>query len=185
MGQNTVDPSKMDEKWEREVKYLQLMHGAYPNLVPTILDIDYNQKKIYLQIDGTDFWEQSNCATDSYNTVLPNWQEQMLDILKAHKTLGLYKYSMHPSSYFIVQGRLKSINYFFTYHKDEGKISIKDHQSHISEDRQIQMKSIVESMGISWTEPQELSVLQHLCFESFSTNYTKEFTDKAKEIYRD
>jgi hypothetical protein len=185
-GKNQViDPDKMEEKWQRELKYLQLMRSAYPELVPRVLDIDYVHRKIYLEIDGPDFWEMANCTTENYDSVLPNWREQTLEIVKAHKSLGLYKYSMHPSSYFLVNGRLKSINYFFVYHKDEGKISIKDHQSHISIDRQQQMKQLVEGMGISWTEPQEQQLLQNLCFESFSTNYPREFIDKLKEIYHD
>ena len=110
-GQNqVVDPSKMEEKWEREVKFLKIMQDSYPMHVPLILDIDYNEKKIYLQIDGPDFWERSQCNMDNYDSVVPDWREQITDIVKAHKSLGIFKYSMHPSSYFVVDGKLKSIN---------------------------------------------------------------------------
>jgi hypothetical protein len=47
------------------------------------------------------------------------------------------------------------------------------------------MRKQVEAMGLSWDEPQPLSKLQELCFESFRTNYPAEFIEKAKEIYRD
>lgn len=185
-GKNqVVDTELMNEKWNRELKYLKLMQGSYPNHVPKLLDIDYNNRKIYLEIQGVDLWQQAMDNNTDFDHILPDWREQMLDIIKAHKQLGLYKYSMHPSSYFIVDGKLKSINYFFTYHKSEGPISIKDHQSHISEHRQEQMKKIVESLGISWTEPQEQSILQDLCFESFSTNYPRDFIESAKGVYRD
>ena len=182
-GQNqVVDPELMELKWNREVKYLSLMHGAYNHLVPKILDIDHKSKKIYLSIDGLDFWNRSNCTTVNYNQVLPNWQEQMLEIIQAHHSLGLYKYSMHPSSYFLVDGRLKSINYFFCYHKDEGPISIADHSSHIYSTRQEEMRKHTESMGISWTDPQPLDLLEQLCWESFRTNYPADFIEKAKCI---
>jgi hypothetical protein len=180
-----VDPKLMDEKWQRELKYLTLAHSAYPQHVPKLLDIDYVNKKIYLEIQGLDLWQQSIDNNTNFDGILPNWREQMLEIIQAHKNLGLYKYSMHPSSYFITDGKLKSINYFFTYHKNEGKLSIEKHQSHISTDRQKQMKSIVENMGISWTEPQEQKILQDLCFESFSTNYPRDFIEAAKRIYHD
>ena len=184
-GKNqVVDPALMEEKWNRELKYLQLMRGAYSDYVPNVLDIDYKNKKIYLEIDGVDFWQQSMDKNCSFDDVLPDWQEQMLGIIQAHKNLGLYKFSMHPSSYFIIDGKLKSINYFFTYHTSEGPISLKNHQSHISLDRQEQMKSIVSKLGISWEEPEPLSVLQDLCFESFSTNYPRDFVEKAKSIYK-
>jgi hypothetical protein len=182
-GKNqVVDPELMELKWEREVKYLKLMHGAYNHLVPNILDIDQKAKKIYLSIDGLDFWNRASCTTANYDSVLPNWQEQMLEIIQAHHTLGLYKYSMHPSSYFLVDGRLKSINYFFCYHKDEGPISIKDHTSHIYSTRQEEMRKHTEAMGISWTDPQPLALLENLCWESFRTNYPADFIEKVKCI---
>lgn len=182
-GKNqVVDPELMELKWSREVKYLKLMHGAYNHLVPNILDIDYKSKKIYLAIDGLDFWNRANCTTGNYNSVLSNWQEQMLEIIKAHHALGLYKYSMHPSSYFLVNGRLKSINYFFCYHKEEGPISIADHSSHIYSTRQEEMRKHTESMGISWTDPQPLDLLEQLCWESFRTNYPADFIEQAKCI---
>ena len=114
-GENqVVDPDKMEEKWLREVNYLTQMRNTYPDLVPVIKKIDLENRKLYLEIDGPDFWELAGCDMANYDSVLPDWQDQMLNIIKAHRSLGLWKYSMHPSSYFIVNGKLKSINYFFT-----------------------------------------------------------------------
>lgn len=177
-----VDPDKMNEKWEREVKWLTLMHENYPMHVPHILEIDYNNKKIYLEIDGEDFWEQSNCSIDNYEKVLPDWQTQMTEIVNAHLNLGLYKYSMHPSSYFIIDGKLKSINYFFTYHKTEPNFSIKDVESHIYSTRQDELKKHVEALGIKWDTPQPFNLLEQLCWLSFRTNYPTDFIDKMLKI---
>lgn len=185
-GQNqVVNPELMEEKWQRELKYLKLMSGAYNHLVPKILDIDEQHRKIYLEVDGTDFWNRAECNVENYSKVIPNWQEQILEILRAHRRLGLYKYSLHPSSYWPVNGQLKSINYFFTYHESEGPISIADHASHIYSTRQDIMREQVKAMGISWEGKESLNTLQHLCFESFRSNYTDEFIDKCKEIYSD
>ena len=181
-GLNTVDVELMEGKWQRELKYYKLMHSTFNHLVPRILDIDYVNKKLYLEIKGVDFWQSSIDNNCSFDELLPDWRTQMLDIIKAHRSLGLYKYSMHPSSYFIIDGYLVSINYFFTYHKDEGPISIQDHQSHISQERQIQVRRLVEENGISWTDPQPLNVLQNLCWDSFRTNYPSDFIENAKQI---
>lgn len=182
MGQNTVDPDKMDEKWERELKYLQLMHGAYPDLVPKILDIDKTNRKIYLQIDGPDFWQRANCDIINYDTVLPTWREQMIDIFNAHKQLNIHKYSMHPSSYFIVDGRLKSINYFFTYSKTEPNITIQDVESHIHENRRVEMRKHLETLGISWNQPQSWELFDKLCWESFRPNYPHDFIETVLKL---
>jgi calcineurin-like phosphoesterase family protein len=175
-----VDPNLMEQKWDREICYLRQMSQHYPELVPKILDIDTPQKKIYLEIDGVDFWQLSLDNGGNFDSVLPDWQDQMLDIIKAHKTLGWYKYSMHPSSYFVVGGKLKSINYFFTYFNNEGPISIADHQSHLSETRQLELRKHVESMGIDWNTPQSLDLLEQLCWKSFETNYPADFVNKVR-----
>jgi hypothetical protein len=186
MGKNqVVDPALMEDKWQRELKYLKFMAAAHPDMVPKILDIDEKYKKIYLAIDGVDLWQQSLDNNASFDGVLPGWRNQALAIIKAHKDLNLYKFSWHPSSFFVVGGELKTINYFFVYHKDEGPISIKDHQSHISLDRQTEMRKIVERNGISWDNPEPLDVLQKMAFDSFRFNYPIDFIESAKRIYSD
>jgi hypothetical protein len=158
------------------------MAAQFPNLVPTILDVDYNERKLYLSIDGPDFWEQAGCLSENFDKVLPDWQEQMLTIIKAHKSIGLFKYSMHPSSYFIVNGKLKSINYFFTYNNKDTLISIKDVESHIYSTRQDIMRKHIESLGIVWDEPQKFETLEQLCWQSFSKNYPADFIKKVMNV---
>lgn len=183
-GKNqVVDKDLMNSKWDREICYLNLMSTYYPDFVPKIIEINIPERKIFLEIDGVDFWQQSLDKNCSFDEILPDWQEQMLAIIQSYKDLGWYKYSMHPSSYFIVNGKLKSINYFFTYSEDEGPIRLKDHESHISLNRQQQMRDYVKTIGVSWEDPEPLNVLQKLCFDSFRTNYPADFIEKAKKIY--
>jgi len=182
-GQNqVVDPAKMEEKWLREVNYLTQMRNVFPDLVPKIINIDLSSRKLYLEIDGPDFWQQSLDGNCTFDEVLPDWQDQMLNIIKAHRSLGLWKYSMHPSSYFIVDGKLKSINYFFTYRDNENNISIKDVESHIYSTRQAEMRKHVESLGIEWDTPQTFELLNELCWSSFSNMYPADFIEKARCI---
>jgi hypothetical protein len=179
-GQNeVVDPKLMDEKWHREMHFLHNMEHHNPDMVPKILNIDFVNRKLYLEVDGLDFWNRAKCDVANYNSVLPDWQYQMIEIIKAHKQLGLFKYSMHPSSYFVVDGKLKSINYFFTYRDSEPKISISDVQSHIHSNRQAEMRKYLEELGIEWNTPQPFETLEKLCWESFRTNYPADFIEKA------
>jgi hypothetical protein len=183
-GQNeVVDPKLMEEKFHRELHFLSNMAWRNPHMVPKIIEVNVPERKIYLAINGEDFWNQAKCSVENYDNVLPDWQEQMLAILQAHKDRGWYKFSLHPSSYFIVDGKLKSINYFFTYSSNEGPISIADHASHIYSARQDIMRKQVDAMGLDWDAPQPLDKLQQLCFESFRTNYPDDFIAKAKAIY--
>jgi hypothetical protein len=182
-GENqVVNPAKMEEKWLREVNYLTQMRNKFPDLVPVIKNIDLETKKLYLEIDGPDFWEQSGCDMANYNSVLPDWQEQMMEIISAHRSLGFHKYSMHPSSYFVVDGRLKSINYFFTYKETEPNISIQDVESHIYSTRQDEMRKHLSSLGIEWDKPQPWKLMDKLCWESFRTNYPDSFINTVGAI---
>lgn len=182
-GENqVVDPSKMEEKWLREINYFTQMRNAYPELVPIVKCIDLDNRKLYLEIDGFDFWEQAGCDMINYDKIVPDWQDQMINIIRAHKSLGLHKYSMHPSSYFVVDGKLKSINYFFTYRKTEPNISISEVESHIYTTRQAEMRKNLDSLGISWDQPQPWDVFDVLCWESFKTNYPADFIERVKCI---
>lgn len=177
-----VDPMLMDEKFEREIKFLRLMGKEYPQHVPAFT-IDYEFRKIYLEIDGPDMWELAGCVGTDYSKVLPDWDTQMLEIIQAHKDLGLTKYSLHPSSYFIVDGKLKSMNYFFTYDSNDADISLRSVMSHISEDRQADLFPKMAASGIDVDVPTPHEKIQLLAFESFRTNFREDVIMAAKEIY--
>ena len=177
-----VDPALMDEKFEREVKFLRLMGKEYPQHVP-MFSIDEAERKVYLEIDGPDMWELAGCVGTDYSKVLPDWDTQMLEILKAHKDLGLTKYSLHPSSYFIVDGKLKSMNYFFTYDENDSKMSVSSVLSHISEDRRKELLPKMSVMGIDINAPTDHKNLQLLAFDSFKNNFGNDVMEEAKQIY--
>lgn len=183
-GKNKIiDRDLMQDKWSRELLYLSHMITYRPNLVPEVQEIDLVNRKIYLKIDGVDFWQQSLDRNCSFDEVLPDWQEQMLAILQAHRDLGFYKYSLHPSSYFIVDGRLKSINYFFCHSDDETEVPLSHFRSHISRDRQEKLEVFMRHNGIDWSSVLPYKTLQDICLESFRSNYPEGFIDRAKLIY--
>lgn len=178
-----VDPNLMEEKWLREVNYITQMRNKYPALVPTITNIDLSQRKMFFKIQGVDFWQQTLDNNCSYDDVLPDWREQMMNIFKAHRALGIYKYSLHPSSYFIVDGQLKSINYFFCYNTSSDPISLRSVMSHISGDRQADLFPKMLALGIDVDAPTPHEQIQQLAFESFKTNFPADFMDECKNLY--
>lgn len=183
-GQNQiVDPKLMNDKWQREIKFLLEMKNIYPDIVPEITNIDLNNKKIYMKIQGVDFWQQTLDNNCTYDDILPNWREQMINIFRSHKSLGIYKYSLHPSSYFIVDGYLKSINYFFCYKDSDNPISLRSVMSHISDERQADLFTKMKSMGIDADTLTSFKDIQLLAFESFKTNFPADFMDECKKIY--
>ena len=183
-GQNqVVDPSLMEEKWMREVNHITQMRNKFPDMIPNITQIDMYSKKLYMEVQGVDFWQQTLDNNCTYDNILPNWREQMLDIFRAHKSLGIYKYSLHPSSYFVVDGKLKSINYFFCYRDIDPMISLRSVMSHISEDRQADLFPKMSAMGLDVDMPTPHKQIQMLAFESFKTNFPDDVMEEAKAIY--
>lgn len=178
-----VNPDLMDEKWNREVRFLHIMRNNYPDHIPNIIEIDRKNKKIYFEIEGPDLWELANCSGVDYSHILPDWDFQMLEIIRSHKNLGLYKYSLHPSSYFVVNGKLKSINYFFTYGINDWPISLRSVMSHISEERQADLFPKMLDAGINVDQETPHNQIQLLAFESFKTNFKNDVMEKAKKIY--
>lgn len=178
-----VDPILMEAKWQREIKFITQMSHTYSNLVPKVLDIDTVDRKLYLEINGPDMWELAGCQGTDYSKVVPDWDSQMLDIMQAHKDLGIYKYSLHPSSYFVVDGQLKSINYFFCYTDSDSEISLKSVLSHISEDRQRDLFPKMALAEIDLDKPTKFVDIQRLAFDSFKTNFSDDVMNKAKQIY--
>lgn len=182
-GQNEiVDSDKMEEKWQREIKFLTVMSQHYKHHVPEILEINYSQRKIYLAIDGLDFWNRSACSGDNYDSTLTDWQDQMIDILTAHRQMGIHKYSMHPSSYFVVDRKLKSINYFFSYYNNEPWVSVAEVQSHIHSNRQQEIRKYLDSLNIKWNQPQPWPIMDQLCWNSFRNNYPEDFIQRAMNV---
>jgi hypothetical protein len=55
--------------------------------------------------------------------------------------------------------------------------------SHISEERQKDLFPKMKIMGIDIYKPTSFKDIQLLAFESFKTNFPKEFIDKAKQLY--
>lgn len=177
-----VDPNLMQEKWKRDLKFSNIMLNNNPQVVPKLANVDLKNKKMCWYIQGVDFWEQTGCTQD-FDNVLDDWQEQMLDILKAYRAQGIWKYSLHPSSYFVVDGKLKSINHFFCYEDSEQEICIADCLSHISEDRLAQLMPMVNVEGLDIHKPVPFAVLGKLALDSFADSYPADFIKKAKEIY--
>lgn len=185
-GKNeVVDSELMKKKFDREVNgLLYVVDKGYSDLIPNF-DVDYKEQKIYFDIENVDLWELCGCKGKDYSQVLPDWDSQMLDIFRCYEKIGLYKYSLHPSSYFVINGKLKSINYFFSYIKNVDKpITIQSVLSHISKDRQKILFEKISSLGLCIDSPTPHNNLQILAFESFKSNFRDDVMESAKKIYR-
>lgn len=184
-GKNkVVDPSVMESKWERELQYLTFMSKNYPDYVPEILDINLQERKIFLKIDGVDIWQQHYDKSCTFTDILPDWQEQLVNTFEVYNNSKFYKFSNHPSSYFVVDGKLKSINYFFCHSYDEQFITINQIKSHISEERLISANSIFKKYSVeNFDQAIALETFNSIALDSFESNYPTGCIDKLRKVY--
>jgi hypothetical protein len=185
-GKNQVVRSDlMKDKFNREVNgLLYIKEKGFDNIIPKF-DIDFKNQKIFFEINGVDLWELAGCKGTDYSHILSDWDTQMLKIFDIYQSIGLYKYSLHPSSYFVINGELKSINYFFSYIKNtDDPITVESVLSHISKERQQKIIPKMQEEGIDLHVPTPHIQLQFLAFESFKSNFRADIMDRAKEIYK-
>lgn len=180
---NCLEEDALARKWKRELNFTKQMHTAFPHHVLNISSINESKRKIVFNIEGEDFWQMANCDEKNYSNVLPDWQEQILQILKDYRHANIWKYSLHPSSFFIVKGKLKSINHFFCYNTIEPHVAITEVLDHISDNRKTKLLQYLKTNNISPTQKAPWEYYAQICLDSFKSNYPSSFIEKAKEIY--
>ena len=178
-----LNEDALKEKWKREIKFFTKFSTAFPEHTLPIYEIDDYNQKIIFKIQNNDFWQLAECNQENYNKVLPNWQEQMLEILSAYRRCGIWKYSLHPSSYFIIDGKLKSINHFLCFKNDEPEISILEILNIISDNRKAKLFEYLEANNIDHNQKFPFTFYGQVALDSFRSNYPSEFIDRAKRLY--
>jgi hypothetical protein len=173
----------LKEKWKRELKFYTKFSNAFPQHTLQIHEIDDYNQKIIFKIQDNDFWELSECNQDNYKKILPDWQEQMLEILTAYRRCGIWKYSLHPSSYFVVDGKLKSINHFFCFSNNDPEISILEVLNIISNNRKQKLFDYMQANSIDSNQKFPFNFYGQIALDSFQSNYPSEFINHAKRIY--
>ena len=170
------------ERFQRELKFYNKVAGKIP--VAELLDIDENNRKIYIKFPGDDFYMMG--YKSSYDQVLPNWREQITERFKEMWSLGILKFSMHPNSWIVYEdGILRPINWFFTFEEGEPEKSISEYLIQLSDSRQDKLRPLLEKFNIDIEKKYQLWDLQNICFESFRHNYPSELIDSLLSIKKD
>ena len=170
------------ERFQRELKFYNKAAGKIP--VAELLDIDENNRKIYIKFPGDDFYMMG--YKSSYDQVLPNWREQITERFKEMWSLGILKFSMHPNSWIVYEdGILRPINWFFTFEEGEPEKSISEYLIQLSDSRQDKLRPLLEKFNIDIEKKYQLWDLQNICFESFRQNYPTELIDSLLSIKKD
>jgi hypothetical protein len=160
----------LTDRFLKEIEF----HSQASKTIPTLMikDIDHQARKIFLEWHGDDFFMQG-LKLGGYNKVLPDWQEQWLDLIKKMWAADIFKISLHPNSWIAHQGTLIPFNWFFCYRENHTAITLRSLLIQISAGRQEKLGNL--DLDKEYT-PKEL---QQVAFNSFRHNYPKELIDDA------
>ena len=100
----------LDFFFNREVKHLPLFRKY--DWCPKLIDIDIERKMIYIEFAHETLSHIVNDVNRSLNDELPDWKEQLRNILIDTKNEGYYKTALYPHCFYIKNGILKTFDYY-------------------------------------------------------------------------
>jgi hypothetical protein len=162
------------DRFKREI----IFHDKASKIMPVLklITIDYDNRRIFLEWHGDDFLMQG-IKNDSYEQVLPDWQEQWTELLHKMWSIGIYKISLHPNSWTVHNGTLIPFNWFFCFDINEPHVTIRSLLVQISAGRQEKLAAVLESNNIDLDILMAPVSLQIIAFNSFRHNYPRDLID--------
>lgn len=164
----------LTDRFERELKYHSLMSKVMPTL--RIKDVDYDNRRIFLEWFGDDFYMQS-LNRGGFDNVLSNWQEQWIDRIQTMKNNNIVKISLHPNSWVAHNDVLYPLNWFFCIDKTEPPTTIRHYLCQISSNRQEKLAGLDLDKLLTPVE------MQYIAFNSFKSNYPESLIDRILTEY--
>jgi hypothetical protein len=158
----------LEDRFRKELKFHKLASTAMPTL--DIIDVDETNRKIFFKWYGDDFY-MLGVRNGGYDNVLPDWQEQWVDLIKKMQNIGIYKISLHPNSWAVNNGVLIPFNWFFCFEENDPPVTVRSHLMQISPGRQEKLA------GVELDKFYNAKELQYIAFHSFRSNYPSDLID--------
>lgn len=169
----------LTERFNREIKFYNIAKKRMP--VADIVDVVESKREIYIRFPKDDFYMMG--YRSSYDSVLPNWKEQIIDRFKEMWGLKILKFSIHPNSWIVYEdGILRPFNWFFTFDEGEEDRTINDFMIQISNTRRDTLEPVLKSYGLDLNTKYTLKKLQSIALESFKKNYPHDIIEKLKQL---
>ena len=179
----TNTPAELSEElvewfFHREVRFLK--EFSQFNFTPTVYEVDTVNKKIIIE------WNKETMSQIVFNPErnldqeLPNWREQIGNMLKATKQHEHYKMSLYPHCFFISKaGQLKTIDYYAVVPYNERFIERQIIEGVIGPQGAYRFNDSTESGQLDFKKFFEITLTKHL------VNYwpSSPFTSLFEEIY--
>lgn len=106
----------VDFFFEREVKYLQRFQEY--EWAPRILEVDLENRRVFIEFNNETINHVILTDGRSLDNECPDWKEQIFTIVKDIDDAGYYKMALYPHCFFIVDGKIKTIDFYSCLEKD-------------------------------------------------------------------
>ena len=168
----------IDWFFEREVKFLKEL--SYLDSTPEIYEIDYTNRKIFIEWNTETLSQIVNDSSRSLDNELPNWREQIENMLVNFKIHECYKMSLYPHCFYISKGgTLKTIDYYSVVPYSERFIERKIIEGIIGTEGAYRFDHSPDSGQIDFKKFFEITLNQHLTLYWPDSPFAKLF----KEIH--
>lgn len=155
-----IDQSTIDFFFNREVKYLQEL--AQFEFTPTLYEIDYSQKKIFIEFAGETFSQIVNDTSRNIDNEIPDWKNQVFNIIRTLSKNGYHKMSLYPHCFFIADGIIKTIDYYAVVPKNDSFIERTAIESIIGQAGEYRFNQATSDGMIDFKIFFELTLTKHL-----------------------
>ena len=169
------------ERFNKELEFHERASKVMPTL--SIKDVEFDKRRIFIEWHGDDFYMQG--LENSYDSVLPDWKAQWIDLVKKMWAQDIMKFSLHPNSWVAKDGVLIPFNWFFCYDKQESNITIRNVLKQISFERQEKLAVVLKAAGMDLDTPYDVKTLQTVAFNSFRSYYPADLIDKIIQEQHD
>ncbi len=95
--------------FERELEHLTKFQSY--SWAPKLLHSDINERKIHIEFPGETLNDILYTGRILINEV-PNYEEQIYNIIKDIYDAGYYKMSLYPHCFFVVDGKIKTFDFY-------------------------------------------------------------------------
>lgn len=143
---------------------------------PEIYDIDFSKKRIYLEFPGETLNDVAYMEGRGLDVEIPNWREQVFDIIKDIYDNGYMKLSLYPHCFYVSKqtNRLKTFDFYPCISRKNPYIPITDFVGMIGNDSTGRFKEAIEGDNINF----------NYFFERILSTHVKWPTDPFPEFHK-
>lgn len=156
-----LDHNLINFFFDREVRYLKIFKDR--PWCPVIKQIDYENKKIFLEWNNESLNAIINDNNRDLDTECPTWEHQIFNMLSDINNSGYYKLALYPHCFFINKdGIIKTIDFYSMIEKSYPYVQRKIIEGMIGRDSMDRFNQATDNGMINFRKMFKTTMLYHL-----------------------